>query len=87
MSTNTFLNTKPRNFKPTKINDFTVTVLQSNLISQSILFLHKSQDSHFKSKDQNNIVLPQKKSFVPRKLQFLKCEVKLTVQDKKETKI
>ena len=31
MSTNTFFNTKPRNFKPTKINDFTVCCLISDL--------------------------------------------------------
>ena len=29
MSTNSFLNSKPRKFKPTKINDFTVSVKQS----------------------------------------------------------
>ena len=37
MSTNSFLNTKPRNFKPTKINDFTVFRTNFKRVPQKIV--------------------------------------------------
>ena len=64
MSTNSFLSTKPRNFKPTKINDFTViSFLLFGKFVPNLVFIFATKyvelesECHFFSENQNVRIL------------------------------